>query len=402
MKIAFFECFSGISGDMILGSLVDVGLELSWLSNELRTLDLPGVQLSSRRVERCKISGVKLDVNVNPKDDHHHHSHHRNLNDIKAIINNSGLNSGIKNSSISIFEHLAKAEAKVHNAELHDVHFHEVGAVDSIIDIVGAVLGFSKLGIEKILFSSVATGSGCIDCDHGMLPVPAPATAELLKGYTVFSSNVKRELTTPTGAAILTALGKQVSCIPEYRVTDVGYGAGTSDNPEMPNLLRLFVGDSETFGGGNCISLDSDVMWVAESNIDDMSGEMFGYLIDKLLEAGAVDAYMTPIQMKKSRPSVLVSAIVPENRLPYVENQFFEHSTTFGIRKYKVCRSKLLREFVTVQTEFGDIRVKIGRSNNKIENLAPEYEDCKKIANEKGIALKFVYNAAINSAIEKN
>ncbi|MGR3320023.1 MAG: nickel pincer cofactor biosynthesis protein LarC, partial [Candidatus Anammoxibacter sp.] len=347
MKIAFFECFSGISGDMILGALTDLGLDLNFLIHELNKLDLSGYKLSSSKVNRCGISGTKFDVTCNSAKNNHdssHSSNHKGLHDICKIINDSSLSDDVKNSSLSVFRRIADAEAKVHGIEPEDVHFHEVGAIDSIIDIVGSVIGFRKLEFDAIFFSPVATGSGCVECEHGTLPVPAPATAELLNGYALFSTNIKRELTTPTGAAILTTLGKQTESFPGFRFTNIGYGAGANDNPGLPNLLRVFIGEKESDISYNTTGQSTDEVWMVETNIDDMPGEMFGYLIDKLLDAGAVDAYMTAIQMKKSRPSVLVSAIVPEKSLPDIESIFFDESTTFGIRKYKVQRSKLIRE----------------------------------------------------------
>lgn len=400
MKIAFFDCFSGISGDMIIGSLLDIGLDINFVSNELQKLDLPGFKLSCDKVKRCHIAGTKLNITFDTANDKLH-SVHRNFDNISTLINESDLNSIIKLKSIEIFKRLAQAEAKVHNVSVNDVHFHEVGAADSIIDIVGAVIGFNKLGFEKVLFSPVATGSGYIDCDHGRLPVPAPATAELLKGFCFFNTKVKSELATPTGVAILTTSGEQIVYVPEFKVSNIGYGAGEKDNPEMPNLLRVYTGEANSIDNKACKPDNSDEMWVVETNIDDMSGEMFGYVIDKLLEAGAVDAYMTPIQMKKSRPAVLVSAIVTEENLPDVESVFFKESTTFGIRKYKVFRNTLFREMKTVETEYGTIKIKIGSLNGKIENITPEYEDCRRVAKEKGIALKHVFNAVVKSAFDR-
>lgn len=397
MNIAYFECFSGISGDMILGSLLDLGLDLDFLIHELNKIDLSAYHLSSKEVRRCGISGTKFDVTVDAKNNKN--INHRNLSDICRIIDGSSLSKHIKKSSVSIFQRLARAEANVHGIGEEEVHFHEVGSIDSIVDIVGAVIGFHKLGFESILFSQIATGTGYVKCEHGTLPIPAPATAELLRGYTLSSTDIKKELTTPTGAAIITTLGKQTDTFPEFQMKNIGYGAGTNDNPLLPNLLRVFVGETELDIDHNETYKLKDEVWMVETNIDDMTGEFFGHIIDKLLDAGALDAYMTAIQMKKARPSMLVSAIVPEKRLTDVESVFFDHTTTFGIRKYKVYRNKLTREIVDIKTIFGNVKVKIGRFNKNIKNIAPEYDDCKRIADLKGLPLKRVYNEVIKSAL---
>ncbi len=399
MNIAFFECFSGVSGDMIIGSLVDAGLDLDYISSELKKLELPDFHLFPKKTNRCGICGTKLEITFKANQSYQHH--HRNFDDICNIIKKSALKEQIQERCVAVFERLAHAEAKVHNADIKDVHFHEVGAVDSIIDIVGAVIGFDKLGFDKIFFSPIATGSGYVDCEHGRLPVPAPATAELLKGYVLSATNIESELTTPTGAAILTTLGEQLKCAPDFKLTNVGYGAGTRDNPELPNLLRILIGEAKSVVIESEDSADKDVMWLVETNIDDMSGEVFGYVLDKLFDAGAADAYMTPVQMKKSRPAVLISALVPENRVSNIESVLFEQSTTFGIRKHKVLRNKLIRETVMIETLYGNISVKIGRFEGVIKSVTPEFEDCRKIADEKGVALKLVYNAAIKSAFDR-
>ena len=397
MKTAFFECFSGVSGDMILGALVDLGIEINDLIYELEKLNLTGYTLVAGKVYRCGISGTKIDVRIDTKSKQN--STHRNLEDISNIIKKSCLNDDIKSESISIFHRLAKAEAKVHNSEINEVHFHEVGAIDSIIDIVGSVIGLKKLEFDTILFSPIATGSGYTRCEHGTLPVPAPATAELLVGVNMFTTDIKRELTTPTGAAILTTLGKQVDYLPDFYVTKIGYGAGSYDNPGLPNLLRVFVGNAKAKTTSDEVNRSRNEVWVVETNIDDMHGELFGYIIEKLFEAGAVDAYMTPIQMKKNRPSMLISAITYEDKLPAIESVFFNQSTTLGVRRHKVFRKILDRKTVNIETIVGNIRIKIGSFNGKIKNIAPEYEDCKRIADEKGVSLKFVYNETMKSAI---
>jgi len=390
VKIIYFDCFSGISGDMILGAFVDAGLDINFLQEQLAQLHLHGYEISAEKVKRAGISGTKVHVIISHKDAHshatyHHHNSHLNLSGIKTIIENSKLHRDIKNDSIRIFQRLAEVEAKVHNTSPEKVHFHEVGAIDSIVDIVGSVIAIKRLGIEKIYFSPIPTGYGFTTCEHGTFPVPAPATAELLKNHLLKSVDIEKELTTPTGAAIITTLGEGIRVNPEMKIHHIGYGAGSHDNPNVPNLLRILIGEAIP-------NRASDEMWVVETNIDNMTGEVLGYVMDKLFEAGAVDAYFTPIQMKKGRPGVIISSIVSESSLSAVEMVFLNQTTTFGIRKYKVVRTILTREFKEVDSRLGKIKVKIGKYNGEIKSFSPEYEDCKRIAEERGIPLKQVYS----------
>lgn len=401
MKIAYFDCFSGVSGDMTLGAFVDAGLSIDVLKEQLALLHLHGYELSAEKVKRAGVAGTKVHVIISRDDAHthsqhaHHHHHHSrfSFSDIRSLIEESKLHQDIKESSIKVFHRLAQAEAKVHNSTVEEVHFHEVGAVDSIVDIVGSVIAIKRLGIEKIYFSPIPTGHGFTKCEHGTFPVPPPATAELLKTHLTKHVDVAKELTTPTGAAIVTALGEGLRTLPEMRILQVGYGAGSNDNPTVPNLLRVFIGET-------VLTPESDEMWVVETNLDNISGEILGYTLDKLFEAGAADAYFTPIQMKKGRPGVVVSAIVSDINVAAVESVLFEQTTTFGIRKYKVIRKTLAREFKEVDSRFGKIKVKIGRCNGDIKSVSPEYEDCRKIAEEKGIPLKQVYSAISNEFLK--
>ena len=397
MKIAYFDCFSGASGDMILGALIDAGFNYEELNKELKKLGIDNYELDSKKVLRSEITGTKFDVLVREDKKDNEHNRRRTLKDISGIINESTLGAGVKRDSVKIFENLAKAEAKVHNTSTEQVHFHEIGAVDSIIDIVGAVIAIHGLKIEKIYFSPIRTGTGFVKCNHGQFPIPAPATVELLKGHHVIGTNIQRELTTPTGAAILTTLGVNVEMCPEIMLLQIGYGAGSHEIPQIPNLLRVMIGETITV-------CEQDEVWMVETNIDDMPGEHFGYLLEKILDAGALDGYITPVQMKKSRPGTLISIIVDDVHLSKVERIIFEQSTTFGIRKYKANRKKLYRKFVDVKTEYGMIRVKVGMLNGCIKNISPEHEDCRKIADERGLPLKLVYNAAMNAAqsLKKN
>jgi uncharacterized protein (TIGR00299 family) protein len=376
---------------MILGAFVDAGLDIDLLKEKLARLHLHGYEISAEKVRRAGISGTKVHVDISSINRHtsaihsHHHSSHLNLSDIQTIIEKSTLHQDIKHGSIKIFHRLAEVEAKVHDTSIDKIHFHEVGAIDSIVDIVGAVIAIKQLGIEKLYFSPIPTGHGYTECEHGTFPVPAPATAELLKTHLLKSVDIEKELTTPTGAAIITTLGEGLRTTPEMRVLQIGYGAGSNDNPIVPNLLRVLIGEAIP-------NIASDEMWIVETNIDNMSGEVLGYVMDKLFEAGAVDAYFTPIQMKKGRPGIIISAIVAESSLSAVELVLFNQTTTFGIRKYKVVRTILTREFKEVDSQFGKIKVKIGKFNGDIKSFSPEYEDCKKIAEERGIPLKQVYS----------
>ncbi|KHE91607.1 MAG: nickel pincer cofactor biosynthesis protein LarC [Candidatus Scalindua rubra] len=391
MKIVYFDCFSGASGDMILGALIDAGLNQKELTEELKKLGISNYELSTKKVLRSAITGTKFDVLIKEDIANGEHHRRRTLEDISRLINESPLSESIRRNSIRIFENLANAEAKVHNTLPEEVHFHEVGAIDSIVDIVGAVIAFDSLKIENIYFSPIRTGTGFVKCQHGQFPVPAPATIEILKGHHVISTNIQRELTTPTGAAILTTLGVNVEMCPEITLHQIGYGAGSHEIPQIPNLLRVMIGETVTV-------TEQDEAWMLETNIDDMPGEHFGYLLEKILDAGALDGFLTPVQMKKSRPGTLISVLVDDVHLLKVERIIFEQSTTFGIRKYKVNRKKLNRKFIDVKTEYGMIKVKIGMLNGCVKNITPEHEDCRKIADAEELPLKLVYNAAINAA----
>lgn len=372
---------------MILGAFVDAGLEIHLLRTELEKLHLHGYELSCEKVKRAGIAGTKVYVNIPGWHEHSHtagHTHHLTFPDIRLIIEKSRLHQQIKDNSVKIFHRLASVEAEIHGTSIEDVHFHEVGAIDSIVDIVGAAIGLHLLGIEKLYFSPVPTGSGYIKCEHGVLPVPAPATAGLLKNQLLKSVAIEKELTTPTGAAIVTTLGEGLKTMPEMKVLTIGYGAGSNDNPEVPNLLRIVIGEDTQ-------RHESDEVWVVETNIDNMPGEILGYVMDKLFSAGAVDAYFTSVQMKKGRPGIIISAIVPEKHILSVEAVLFNQTTTFGIRKYKAVRSILSREVKEYESSLGKIRMKIGSLNGDIKNISPEYEDCKRIAEERHIPLKHVY-----------
>jgi pyridinium-3,5-bisthiocarboxylic acid mononucleotide nickel chelatase len=386
MKIAYFDCFSGISGDMVLGALVDAGLDIGQLESELRKLRLDGWSISAERVKRKAIAAMKVHVEAGQA------HHHRHLSDILKMIDAASLAPRAAETARQIFQRLGKAEAKVHNISIEKVHFHEVGAVDSIIDIVGAAIGFDILGIEAFACSSLDTGSGRVNTEHGILPVPAPATAELLRGAPTFSSGVEKELVTPTGAAIATTLSSSYGKIPPMQLAAVGYGAGSADLAQQANVLRILIGESvaqEVSAAG-----PESVVSVIETNLDDMSPQIYGYFVERALAAGALDVFSTPVQMKKNRPGQLVTILCEVASRARLIDLIFHETTTIGVRTHEVHRQTLNRETVPVETPLGSIRMKISRLNGSILNAAPEYEDCQRIAAQRNVPLKQVLSAA--------
>jgi len=389
MKIAYFDCFSGISGDMILGALADLGNDFSFIKKELKKLDLKGYSLSHKKVKRGVIETTRVDVKVTEKS-----SSKRNLKSIISIIKNSGLAEKIKNDSIKIFRRLAEAEATVHGTTINKIHFHEVGAIDSIVDIVGSVIGIHHLNISKIVSSSINIGSGFVKCDHGTLPVPAPAVVEILRGVPCFSSGTRQELTTPTGAAVIATLANEFGSLPELKTDRVGYGAGGKNLKEMPNALRIILGE---------LSIANELkkeIFVLETNIDDMNPEFYDVVMEKLFQAGAVDVFLTPIIMKKNRPATKLSVLTQQQNVEMLANEVLKNTTSFGIRFYPVERVMLEREFQEIETVLGKVKVKIGKRDGEICHISPEYEHCKKISREQGIPIKKVYEE-IQSAICK-
>lgn len=378
MTTAYFDCFSGISGDMTLGALVDAGVSIDALRLELSKLNLPGYEITAEKVKRSGLSATKVHVRLDDKPQPARH-----LSDIRSIIEASALSTAIKQKSIGIFERLAQAEAKVHGTTPDQVHFHEVGAVDAIIDIVGSVIGLEMLGITTIAGSSVNLGSGSIKTAHGMLPVPAPATVELLRGIPCYGSSVPFELTTPTGAVILSTLGSSFGPMPQMAVSKTAYGAGNKDIPGQPNVLRLMIGEPAS-------SYDEDTSIVIETNIDDMNPQLYEHMIDKLMQQGAHDAYLTPIIMKKGRPAILLSVLTDSTKQDAVLDTIFRETTSIGVRIREVDRKKLTREIVVIDTAYGKIRVKVSKRGEEILTATPEYEDCRKIAEEKQVPLKQV------------
>jgi len=381
MRIAYFDCFSGASGDMILGSLIDAGLSLRRLREELKKIRISTIHLKAKKVLKAGISGTQVVV-----EGRNEKRSHRNLKEIRRIIEGSGVDAEVKEKSNEIFNRIASVEAKIHQTPIEEVHFHELGGLDSIVDIVGAVWGIRELGIEKIYVSKVNVGGGFVKCEHGILPVPAPATLSLMEGKPIYSSGVERELLTPTGAAILTTLGSEFGPIPPMKVERIGCGAGRDDLPH-PNLLRLIIGTSEsTFG--------KERVEVIETNIDDMNPQFYDYIIEKLLAMEVLDVFITPILMKKNRPGHLLTVICPSEKLPSVTKFLLRETTTLGLRWHEEERAKSDREILTFKTKYGKIRFKLAKWEGKIVNLSPEYEDCKRLALEKKVPLKEVFEEA--------
>lgn len=381
MKIIGYDCFSGISGDMNLGAMIDLGVDKGYLIEELNKLNLPGWELLVEKDQRHGITGTKVTV----KQTRHEHAH-RHLSDIEKIIDDSSLDIKTKELSKKIFMKIAGAEAKVHGIPVDHVHFHEVGAVDSIIDVVGAAICFNALEVEAVHISAVELGGGFVLCDHGKLPVPAPATAEIIKGLPVKKDGVNFEATTPTGAAILAALG--TSFEPDLAITieKTAYGVGQKEHPQVPNLLRIFLGETAANSAKGHDAL------LLECNIDDMNPEFFEYIADRLFKAGASDVFFSNIMMKKGRPGIILNVICETELADIIKNIIFTESTSLGIRTFPFRKDTLVRKFENINTLYGDLTVKRSYYNGREVSSKPEYEDCKRIASERGIPVKEVYN----------
>jgi len=384
MRIAYFDCFSGISGDMTLGALADAGCELARIEAELRKLPVGGWTISAEKVKRGGLSATQVKVTASE------HHPHRSLNTILDLIAQAGLVPRVTERASAIFRKLGESEARIHNVPVEKVHFHEVGAVDAIVDIVSAAVGFELMGLEGFFCSPLNVGGGRVETAHGHLPVPAPATADLLRGVETYSSGAARELVTPTGAAIVSTLVASFGPMPRLVTQAIGYGAGSADLKEQPNVLRLFIGESaerETvapFG-----HWDQNVA-VIEANIDDMNPQIYGYFVDRAMAAGALDVFAAPVLMKKNRPGQLLTVLCEPASADLLVDLIFRETTTIGVRTYVAQRRTLERESVPVETRLGVIRVKVARSNGAILNAAPEYEDCQRVALEKNLPLKQV------------
>ena len=449
MRIAYLECFSGVSGDMFMGALVDAGVSAGLLESTVATLNL-GARLEISRVIRSGISATKVDVWVDgekdspreeyrepreqahshrhsgQEDGHHEHSHRgdgnherehsgdghflaietragapaphehphshlRGLSEIRQIISRAAISESAKKSAIAIFEALARAEAKIHNSAVESVHFHEVGAVDAMVDIVCAAVGAEALGVDEIICSPLNVGGGTVKCAHGIFPVPAPATVELLRDAPVYSSGVQAELVTPTGAAIVKMLASRFAAFPEMKIEKSGYGAGSRDFPGHPNVVRLTVGEAVA---GLATKIASEKITVLESNVDDLNPQVFGYVMGRLLEEGALDVFGAPVQMKKNRPGTLLTVLCKPEHAEILTRLIFTETTTLGVRRRDEVRQTLARRWESVSTPWGEVRIKIASMNGTVTNYAPEYEDCRRIAAESRVPLKRVMATA--------
>ncbi len=383
MKIVYFDCPSGAAGDMIMAALVDAGAPLDALRAELGKLRLEGWRLVAREVTKGAFRATKVDVEV----DQRAHHEHRSLADILRILDASALAPAIREKAARIFTRLADAEARAHGTTREAVHFHDVGAVDAIVDVTGGVVALHLLGAEAVHVSALPLGGGLADGPHGKIPVPGPGTAELLRGFPVVDTGVRAELVTPTGAAILTTLAASAGRMPAMTVQAVGYGAGTMDLPGTPNVLRCFVGATAEAGG------DETVLQV-ETTIDDMSPQLYEPLVERLFEAGALDVFLTPVVMKRGRPGVVVTALAPHDRLDAVSRALFEESPTIGVRWSEWRRTRLEREMVTLPTAYGAIPFKVSRLSRRVVTVTPEFAEVLRIAREKSLPVREVLDQA--------
>jgi hypothetical protein len=381
MKVCYLECFSGISGDMLLGALVDAGADADTLRQEIAKLGIEGIEVHFERCSRSNIGATNLTVKVA-----HDHSH-RSLSKIEQIITASPLAAEVKDRAIRIFRRLGEVEAAIHQVPVEKVHFHEVGAWDSIVDIVGACIGLHLLGIEKIYCSPLNLGSGTVKAAHGVMPVPAPATAALVQGLPTYSEGPAVELTTPTGAAIVATLASEFGPMPPMRISAAGYGAGDHDFKDRPNLLRILIGELSG-------AAEASEVFVIEANVDDMSPQLAGYVRERLLDAGALDVTMVPVYMKKDRPGFMLSVLAKVEDRDRLGDLLFAETTTIGLRMYAAQRRVLERSWREVNTVHGPVRIKVASENGVVRNAAPEYDDCRRIALEKGVPLKDVVQQA--------
>lgn len=379
MKTLYFDCFAGASGDMIIGALIDLGVDPQQLSQALCKLHLEGYTITTTTTERCQIQAVKFDVHLTESDhhrhDHHqkHHHKHRGLREIQTLIERANLSQRVKEQSLAIFQRLAEAEGRVHGLAPEEVHFHEVGAVDAIVDVVGACIGFEMLGIERFICSPMRVGYGYVRCAHGLYPIPAPGTCELLKGLPIYAGDLEGEFVTPTGAAIISTLCSSYGQIAGLLPTRTGYGAGNRTYSDFPNVLRLILAEDSN-------TCSNQAVVVIEANLDDCNPQVFGYLMEKLFEAGALDVYYTPVQMKKSRPGILLTALAERSCADRVADCVLRETTTIGLRYYEAMRRVLDRRIQTVATKYGAIDFKLATDGKTLYKSMPEYRDCAEAA----------------------
>lgn len=387
MKILYYDCFAGISGDMNLGAMIDLGVDSEFLKSELEKLNITGFHLKVEPDMRRGISGTKATVVIENQDN----EKHRHLRHVEEIVNNSSLSEKVKTTSLDIFRRIAEAEAKVHNIEIQKVHFHEVGALDSIADIVGAAICLDYLKVDKVLSSPIQLGGGTVKCAHGIMPVPAPATTLIVENIPVKTGLVQHEATTPTGAAILAATVDEFTEQTNFPITKTAYGIGQRDISEVPNILRIYLSQTEELF--NDIEIESATM--LECNIDDMSPEHYSYIFELLFNAGAADVWISPIIMKKSRPANTLSVLCNSNLSTALKSIIFEHSTSLGIREYIVQKNMLQRKEILIETRFGQVRVKQSSFNNKIVTSKPEFEDLKTLAKKNNVSIDLVHNEVL-------
>jgi uncharacterized protein (TIGR00299 family) protein len=421
MKTLYLDIFSGISGDMFIGALIDLGADARQLERELKKLKLGGYHLHVARKHKSGIAGVKFDVHLADTHEHHHehkphhasrfthHDHHhhdenRTFAEIKKLVAKSNLSAWVKKKSVAVFQRIAEAEGKIHGLPPEKVHFHEVGAVDSIVDIVGACIALEMLGKPRVLAAPVIEGTGWVDCAHGRFPVPAPATLAILgaRGVGVTQCDEPHELVTPTGAALLAEFVENFGPMQSLVAEKIGFGLGTRDNQTRPNVLRAALGGSRVEGRGSRAKSEerdweTDRVAVLETNLDDINPEILGYFIETALAAGARDVFYTPIQMKKNRPGVLLTVLCAEADADKFSEMILRETSAFGVRRTMAERRKLRREFSRVKTPLGEITVKIGRLNGKVVQAAPEFESCKKLAARAKVPLKRIYEAALKA-----
>lgn len=383
MKLAYVDCFSGVSGDMLLGALIACGADAQAVESAIQGVGLGEVRLEVSAARRGSLMGTRA-VFAAPEQ-----KAHRHFTRIAAMIDQAPLSPRVKEQATNIFRRLGEVEAALHGTTLEKVHFHEVGAVDSIADIVGNCVALERLGIDELHCSALNVGGGTITCDHGLLPVPAPATVELLKGLPVYSSGVEAELVTPTGAAIVSTLGRSFGAMPSMKVLASGYGAGLRDLREQPNLVRVILGESAATDSSEAPG-SWERLLVLEANLDDMNPQLFAYFAERAFAGNALDVYFCPVQMKKNRPGVLLSVLCRPEQREALTRIFFEETTTLGVRSSEVLRRALERETIRVETQYGPVPVKVARENGRVVNFAPEFEDCRRIAAARQVPLRAV------------
>lgn len=409
-KILYLDCFSGISGDMLLGALLDAGAPFDELERVVASLGLDGVSIARERVDRAGIGATKFRVAEGGHDHHHDHGHdheghkhdhhhHRGLSEITAIVERAALPAEARTRAAGLFRRLAEVEAGIHGVPVEEVHLHEVGAIDSIVDITLAVAAMEWLAPGRVVASPLNVGSGTVTCEHGELPVPAPATVELLAGAPVYAQGPPVELVTPTGALLVTAYADGYGPLPPMRVEQIGYGAGDRDLPARPNVLRALVGEAD---GAREEAGAAERVVVLECEIDDMNPQLYGVLMERLTEAGAFDVFYAPIQMKKNRPGTLVTVVAPPERREALAGLLFAESTTIGVRVTETARERLDREVVTIESPIGPVRIKVARRDGVVVNAAPEFEDCARLAAEQGLPVKAAQALAVRAWLDAN